>query len=144
MLRPVTATFSQAAPLHAGSTPTKTTDMPQFLETMLELGRQMKAWPQIRRPCCTDVFRYGFIGLKKKKERKDRGEFSVKDVGICYGMGRGRHRGRERIESRNRQKQKMEASLDNNKTFQWKKESREHRGGKWHTSTVSDGEGKLT
>lgn len=83
MLWPVNGTFSQAAPLPAGSTPMKTTDMLQFLEMTLELGRQMKAWPQTRRPCCTEVFRCGFVGLEKeKKKRKDRSESSVKDGGI--------------------------------------------------------------
>lgn len=69
MLRPVICTFSQAAPLQAGSTPTKTADTPQFWETALELVRQMRAWPRIRRPRCAEVFRCGFCWFKKRKEK---------------------------------------------------------------------------
>lgn len=64
------ALFSQAAPLQAGGTPMKMSDTPHFWETALELVRQMRAWPRIRRPRCAEVFRCGFVCLKKRKKKR--------------------------------------------------------------------------
>lgn len=105
--------ISQAAPLHAGSSPMETT---RYIAIPRDAVRIRKTNERLNSDQGALVHKSIQMQRRSFKENPS---CSVKDDGIFRRGGGGSLFCREKTESLNRLRQEMEASLDNNKTYFW-------------------------